>query len=174
MLKELPPLPNPDNQKRGRRSRAKGKAFEEMLDKTFAYYSKTGAAQIEKTPEPMKVLRSAGNGRFLACYTKAAQPDYKGTIKGGRTVMFEAKFTESDRLLQDAVNEDQTAYMSAAEALGARCYILCGFSTGNVYRVPFGVWNNMKRIYGHKYVTEAEITQYQIQKSWNDTLLILN
>ena len=171
----LPPLPvpKPENQKRGRRSRAKGKAFEDLLDKTFAYYSEKGFAQIEKTPEPLKVIRSIGQGRFLACYTKGAQPDYKGTVKGGRTVMFEAKFTGHDRLLQDAVNEGQTAYMDAADGLGARCYVLCGYATGNVYRVPWGVWKNMKRIYGHKYVTEEEIKQYQVQKSWNDMLLIL-
>lgn len=173
-MNELPPLPNPEIQKRGRRSRAKGKAFEDLLDKTFAYYADKGYAQIEKTPEPMKVIRSVGQGRFLACYTKAAQPDYKGTIKGGRTVMFEAKFTENARILQDAVNEDQADYMKRSESLGARCYVICGFSTGNVYRVPFGVWDNMKRIFGHKYVTEEEIKQYQVQKSWNDTLLILN
>lgn len=162
-----------EEQRRGRRSRAKGKAFEELLDKTFAYYSSKGYAQIDKTPEPMKPIRSMGQGRFLACYTKAAQPDYKGTIKGGRTVMFEAKFTEHDRILQDAVNDEQTAYMLAAEALGARCYVVCGFSTGGVYRVPWGVWSNMKRIYGHKYVTEDEIKQYQVSKSWNGLLLIL-
>lgn len=163
-----------EEQRRGRRSRAKGKAFEELLDRTFAYYSSKGFAQIDKTPEPMKPIRSMGQGRFLACYTKAAQPDYKGTIKGGRTVMFEAKYTEHDRILQDAVNDGQTAYMLSAEALGARCYVVVGFSTGGVYRVPFGVWCNMKRIYGHKYVTEEEIKQYQVSKSWNDVLLILD
>ncbi len=88
--------------------------------------------------------------------------------------MFEAKFTEHDRILQDAVNEGQTEYMDKADSLGARCYVVCGFATGNVYRVPWGVWKNMQRIFGHKYVTEKEITQYQIQKSWNDMLLILN
>lgn len=163
-----------EEQRRGRRSRAKGKAFEEMLDRTFAYYSSKGFAKIDKTPEPMKVIRSMGQGRFLACYTKSAQPDYKGTIKGGRTVIFEAKFTEHDRLLQDAVSDEQAEYMEAEDRLGARCYVVCGFSTGNVYRVPWGVWCNMKRIYGHKYVTEEEIKQYQVSKSWNDVLLILD
>jgi len=163
-----------EEQRRGRRSRAKGKAFEELLDKTFAYYSSKGFAKIDKTPEPMKVIRSMGQGRFLACYTKSAQPDYKGTIKGGRTVIFEAKFTEHDRLQQDAVSDEQAEYMETEDRLGARCYVVCGFSTGNVYRVPWGVWCNMKRIYGHKYVTEEEIKQYQVSKSWNDVLLIID
>lgn len=163
-----------DWHRQGLKNREHGRAFEDALDRSFAYYNEKGFALIHKTPEPMKPIRSMGQGRFLACYTKAAQPDYKGTIKGGRTVMFEAKYTEHDRILQDAVNDDQTAYMLAAEALGARCYVVVGFATGGVYRVPFGVWCNMKRIYGHKYVTEEEIKQYQVQKSWNDMLLILN
>lgn len=163
-----------EEQRRGRRSRAKGKAFEDLLDKTFDYYAEKGFAKIDKTPEPMKPIRSMGQGRFLACYTKSAQPDYKGTIKGGRTVIFEAKFTEHDRLLQDAVSDEQADYMETEDRLGARCYVVCGFSTGNVYRVPWGVWSNMKRIYGHKYVTEEEIQQYQVSKSWNDVLLILD
>ena len=176
MMNKLPPLPVPsvENQKRGRRSRAKGRAFEDLLDKTFDYYAEKGFAKIDKTPEPMKVIRSMGQGRFLACYTKSAQPDYKGTIKGGRTVIFEAKYTENGRLLQDAVSDEQAEYMEAEDQLGARCYVVCGFSTGNVYRIPWGVWSNMKRIFGHKYVTEEEIKQYQVQKSWNDMLLILD
>ena len=173
-LPELPSPPEPESRKRGRRSRAKGQAFEQLLDRTFAYYSSRGYALIEKTPEPMKVIRPMGQGRFLACYTSGAQPDYKGTIKGGRTVMYEAKYTEHDRLLQNAVSEGQTAYMEEAEKLGARCWVVCGFASGKVYRVPWGVWKNMKRIFGHKYVTEKEIEQYQVSKSWNDTLLILN
>jgi len=173
-MNELPPLPNPEIQKRGRRSRAKGKAFEDLLDKTFSYYAEKGYAKVYKTPEPVRIIRSVGNGRFLACFTKKAQADYKGTIKGGRTVIFEAKYTEQDRLLQNAVDENESEYMEIHDGLGARCYVVCGFLSGNVYRVPWGVWKNMKRIFGHKYVTEEEIKQYQVQKSWNDMLLILN
>jgi len=175
-MDKLPPLPQPkpENQILGRRSRAKGQAFEELLDRTFAYYSEKGFAQIDKTPEPMRPIRSMGQGRFLACYTKAAQPDYKGTIKGGRTVMFEAKYTDSDRITQDRVSEMQTAYMNRASELGARCYVIVGFHTNTVYRVPWSAWADMKRLFGHKYVTEEQLKKYQVQKSWNDVLLILD
>lgn len=173
-MNTLPPLPQPkpENQARGRRSRAKGKAFEELLDFTFAYYAKTGYALIDKTPEPMKILKRLTEGRFLACFLKKAQPDYKGTVKGGRSVMFEAKFTEHDRIKQDAVNEAQTDYLTKAATLGARCFILLGFSTGAVYCIPWHVWADMKRYYGRKYVTEKDIQQYRISVSWNDRLMI--
>lgn len=165
---------DPKKQYIGWRSHAKGKAFEEMLDASFAYYADKGSAQIEKTPEPMKLIRSLGQGRFVACYTKSAQPDYKGTIKGGRTVMFEAKYTEHDRILQSAVSDVQAEYLDKADGLGARCFVVCGFSSGNVYRIPWGFWRNMKKILGHKYVKEEEIQQYQIKRSWNGLLLMLD
>lgn len=176
-MAELRPLPvpkqQPDWHRQGLRNRARGKAFEEDLDKTFAYYNEKGFAQIDKTPEPMKVIRSMGEGRFLACFTKRAQPDYKGTIKGGRAVMFEAKYTTQDRIAQDAVSDVQWEYMDAASALGARCYVLCGFKSGGVYRLPWPDWVNMKRLFGHKYATEQQLEKYQVKRSWNDMLLIL-
>ena len=177
-MDKLPPLPPPkpvtDWHRQGLRNREHGKAFEEDLDKTFEYYKEKGFAKIDKTPEPMKVIRSMGQGRFLACYTKAAQPDYKGLIKGGRAVIFEAKYTERDRIGQDAVNEDQTDYMNESSALGARCYVLVGFRSGGVYRIPWADWVNMKRLFGHKYATEQQLQNYQVQRSWNDRLLILD
>jgi len=180
MINGLPPLPIPqpktetDWHRQGLRNREHGKAFEDDLDKTFDYYNEKGFAQINKTPEPMKVIRSMGQGRFLACFTKKAQPDYKGTVKGGRSVMFEAKYTEKDHIDQDAVKKKQTEYMDAASDLGARCYVLVGFRSSSVYRVPWSDWKNMKRLFGHKYATEQQLLKYQVKRSWNDRLLILD
>lgn len=173
-MNQLPPLPspNPVRQKQGWKNRAEGKAFEDRLDATFAYYADKGYAQIDKTPEPMKILRRMPGGKFLACFLKKAQPDYKGFIKGGRAVVYEAKYTSRDRAEQSIVNEEQTGYMDKASALGARCFILLGYSTGAVYCIPWHVWSDMKRYYGRKYVTEEDIKQYRIAESWNDRLMI--
>ena len=174
-MEDLPALPVPSakHQLQGLKNRAAGKAFEERLDKTFEYYKAHGYAQIDKTPEPMKILRRLENGRFLACFLKKSQPDYRGTVHGVRSVMFEAKYTSQDRMTQDVINEKQWEYMELSSSLGARCYVLAGFGSGNVYRIPWNVWANMKSCFGHKYVTEAELKKYQVQKSWNDLLLIL-
>ena len=177
VMNPLPPIPDSKlvtYQKRGRRSKAKGKAFEDQLNKSFAYYAEKGYARIEKNQEPIRIIRSLGNGKFIACFAKKSQADYKGTIKGGRTFIFEAKYTESDRIAQSEVDENQSEYMDAHEQLGARCFVICGFSSGNVYRVPWGFWSNMKRILGHKYVKESEIQQYLVKRSWNNALLILD
>lgn len=164
---------SPDRQLLGALSKAKGKQFETRLDTTFAYYDKTGFAAVEKTPEPMKPIKSLGNGRFVACFEKKAQPDYKGILKGGREIMFEAKFTSTGRMEQSRVLQGQADYMDKHQRLGARCFVIAGFSSGEVYCIPWSVWSDMKSRFGRKYVTEADLHEYQVQTAWNGTLLLI-
>ena len=64
---------------RGARSRTAGNQFEAMIDAACEWYKAAGAAVIDKTPEPMRpISRPNRAGQFTACYTKQAQPDYKG------------------------------------------------------------------------------------------------
>ena len=160
----------------GQRSRALGKLFEDRIDQSFAYYKAKGFALVEKTPEPIKILgKPDKNQRFIACFSKAAQPDYKGTMKGGRTVVFEAKFTwaADQRLHQAAVKDGQAEYLELYESLDARCYIIAGYASGAVFRVPWAVWKNMKAYFGRKYVTEESLQKYRVKTSWNNVLLLL-
>lgn len=165
---------DPKRQLLGKIAKARGKQFESRIDDSFAYYAQKGFAIIEKTPEPMHPTKNLGNGKFIAYYEKQAQPDYKGTIKGGRTVMFEAKFTAADRMEQSRVLQSQQDYMDMHQALGARCFVIAGFSSGMVYCVPWDIWKTMKDHFGRKYVTEADLEKYQVQTAWNGTLLLLN
>lgn len=164
---------DPLRQWQGKVSKAKGKHFEERLDTAFLYYDEKGFASIEKTPEPMKPAKSLGNGKFVAFFEKKAQPDYKGTIKGGRAVMFEAKYTDSEKMEQSRVNKDQTEYLEKHHNLGARCYVLIGFGSGEVYKIPWDIWRNMKAIYGRKYLKETDIQNYKVKSAWNTMLMIL-
>ena len=79
---------DPRRQLQGMRSKSWGSYFEELINNSCEYYRLTGQGEIEKTPEPMKPVKSLGNGKFEAFYEKCAQPDYKGTLPGGRAVMF--------------------------------------------------------------------------------------
>lgn len=162
-----------DNHARGKANRAEGKAFEDKLDKAFAYYRARGSALIDKTPEPTKIIKRLDGGKFVAVIDRKAQPDYKGTLKGGRSVMFEAKYTTSDRITSDRVTESQWEYLNKASGIGAHCYILAGFKTGNVYKVPWEIWANMKDYFGRKYVTEPDLKQYFVPVDWNGLLEII-
>ena len=153
-------------------SRERGKAFEDRIDASLEYYRSRGYAAVEKTPEPMKPIKPLGDGKFIACYVKKAQADYKGLVKGGRTVIFEAKYTDSDRLSQDRVTQEQTDYLNERAALGARCYVIGGFSSGNVYLIPWGIWCSMKDLFGHKYATEKDLENCKIKTGWNGVLML--
>lgn len=147
---------DPRRQIQGAVSKANGKKFEDRLDKSFAYYRTHGFAIVEKTPEPMRPVQNLGNGKFVAFFERKAQPDYKGTIKGGRTIMFEAKFTSTGKMEQSRVLKGQADYLDQHQALGTRCYVIAGFSSGAVYRFPWCIWRDMKKYFGRKYVTEAD------------------
>ncbi len=164
---------DPRRQLQGKLNRAWGKQFEDRLDVAFEYYRVRGSAVVEKTPEPMKPLRNMGQGRFLACYEHKAQPDYKGVIKGGRAVMFETKFTSTDRMEQNRVRPEQGDYLDQHQCVGARCYVLVGFLTGEVYCLPWNDWKNMKERFGRKYVTETDLQPYRVPTDRAGRLLIL-
>ncbi len=147
----------------GKRNRAQGLKFEEIIDEACEHYSTMGLAYIEKTPEPMKVIGVLNRklGHFKAIFTKAAQPDYKGTMQGGRAVVFEAKHTETDRIKQDAVTEDQWNAMDLHEDMGAWCFVLVSMDM-SYYLVPWEKWKTMKADCGHKYMNAEDLEPYKL------------
>lgn len=158
-------LANVQRSQRGLQSRRAGEYFERMIESSLLWYEERGAACIEKTPEPMKPLRPPNRqGQFLACYTKAAQPDYKGTLTGGRAVVFEAKHTDGDRIEYSRLTEEQISRLTKHHSLGAAAFIVVSFKLQDFYRVPWEVWRDMKDIYGHKYMKQAELEPYRVQR----------
>ena len=148
------------NAVRGAQNRAAGKLFEQVIKTACERYRHEGRAEIEKTPEPIRQLGDMDrNGRFRACYEKRAQPDFKGTLKGGRSVVFEAKFTSAERMGQDVVLPQQAEALDRHMKLGAECFILVGFGLDDCYSVPWTVWRNMKEHFGRKYVTPKDLRE---------------
>lgn len=170
-------IPDSDKQAQhalqGKINRAAGRAFEERIDLTFEFLKKKGKAMIDKTPEPTKIIQKLEGGRFVGVYTKKGQPDYKGILPGGKTVIFEAKFTSTDRLQQSAVTEGQFDYLTKASELGALCYIIGGFRSGNVYKIPWRVWCTMKDRFGRKYVTEDDLEEYIVSNTRAGLLVLV-
>ena len=90
----------------GKRSNVAGAMFENMLSASCSYYREKNVAIIEKTPEPMRPLQPYGDrklGRYIACFVKQAQPDYKGVLCDGKAIIFEAKHTDKDRIYEKPV-----------------------------------------------------------------------
>lgn len=160
----------------GARSRESGELFEQWMTAACSFYLDRGYAAIDKTPEPMKPLRpygDRGKGQFVACYTKQAQPDFKGTLCDGTCIIFDAKHTEKDRIHQNAVTETQWETFNRYEAMGARCYVVVSIGLEKFYRIPWSIWKRMKEIFGHKYMAAgAELEQYRVPDR-NCTVLFL-
>lgn len=148
---------------RGKQARLAGSYFEAMISGSCDYYLDRGLAKIEKTPEPMKPLGPKNyKGQFLACYTKQAQPDYKGTLKGGRAVVFEAKHTDDDRIEFKRLTKEQRDDLEHHHKLGAVAFVLVSMSMTECFRVPWPVWRDMAATYGRKYMTRDELLPYKV------------
>lgn len=152
------------NALRGAQNRAAGKYFEEAIDAACRYYRLRGLADIDKTPEPMRPTQSLGKGRYIAFYEKKAQPDFKGTLAGGRSIVFEAKFTATNKMKQEAVLPQQVEALDRHARLGAVCFILVAFGLNDCYRVPWEAWKDMKDRYGRKYVTPDDLQEYKVRR----------
>lgn len=148
----------------GKRNKVAGEHWEDMLEASCQHYRLHGIAEIEKTPEPIKQLGAKNSqGKFTACYTKKAQPDYKGTLKGGRSVVFEAKHTDTDRLQQSAVTDDQEKRLNRHAALGAECFVMVSFGFREFFKIPWEVFRDMKDRYGRKYITPEDVQEYKVR-----------
>ena len=82
---------DPRRQLQGYINRAVGNSFEKYLIDACEVYAEAGIAFVEKTPEPFKVTGKKRIGKrlvFEGHFEKKAQPDFKGTLKGGRSIVF--------------------------------------------------------------------------------------
>lgn len=147
----------------GRQNHSNGAQFERILSDACAYYSRTGVAEIAKTPEPVRQLGAMGReGRFPACYVKRAQPDYKGTLRGGRAIVFEAKHTERGMIARSAVTDAQSEQLDRHLALGALCAVAVSFGFRTFHFLPWEVFRNMKEEFGRKRIGPEDVARYRV------------
>ena len=123
---------------------------------------KKGMANIEKTPEPFKITRDLGNGQFQGHFEKMAQPDFKGTLRGGRAIAFEAKHTDNDQIEYARLTEEQIEQMELHYQMGAECFVLVSYRFSRFFRVPWEAWRTMKHLYGRKYMKLEELLPYRV------------
>lgn len=146
------------------KARNAGTTFEDIISDSCVYYEEIGIAKIEKTPEPMRTLRPLGRGRYEAVYTKQAQPDFKGTLKGGKAIVFEAKHTDTDRIMRSVISDEQEKCLNAHEQMGAECYVFVSFGFRKFYKFPWKLFRDMKYHFGVKHIREIDhISDFEIK-----------
>lgn len=153
---------NPKRQFQGATNRAMGKVLEHYIMAACSYYESKGIAKIEKTPEPMRVIRRLDGGKFIACFDHAAQPDFKGELYGGRAVVFEAKYSDVPKIQQSRITTKQWKDMETHHQMGALCFILVSVEMQRFYCVDWEIWRDMKSIYGRKYLKELDMSEMRV------------
>lgn len=161
-----------ENQIRGRRNNASGDLFENIINGACQYYREKGVAIIEKTPEPMRPLKPYGRGQFIACFEKQAQPDYKGVLRDGQAIIFEAKHTDSGRMQESVITKTQRQNLDDFQKMGAQCFVMVSMAFEKFYRVPWNVFGDMKLKFGRKYMTEKELEPYQLHQRRGIVLIL--
>lgn len=159
----------------GYRSKAVGDLFENMISASCDYYRRLGIAIIEKTPEPMRIIKPYGDrrkGQYIACFKKQAQPDYKGTLCDGQAIIFEAKHTDKDRIKEAVITETQRKILDEFEKMGARCFVMVSIKFEKFYRIPWKIFRDMKSKFGRKYMNLDELQPYILHVK-NGTILML-
>lgn len=146
---------------RGGVNNERGQGFEKEILEACQIYEATGVAKVDKTPEPFRVMKKAENGVFMGRFGSHAQPDFQGTLKGGKSIVFEAKYSTKDRILQSVLTDVQTKTLDEHYSMDAYCGVCIGI--GNEYFfVPWEVWSGMKKLFGRKYLTPSDIEKYKI------------
>lgn len=151
---------------------AQGHYFEQFILGGCSYYMEKGLASVTKMPEPFKVLKKDDTtGIATVRFIKKAQPDFIGTLKGGRTVVFEAKRTGTDRIKDNVLTETQRDSLERHFITGAYTGVCAGIGDIN-YFIPWEVWRDMKKLFSHKYMTAAEAEPYRVK--FNGVILFLD
>lgn len=133
-----------------------GKQWEQYIDEACRVYSSRRIAYIEKTPEPFQIEKEVSKGRFTGHYKSQAQPDYKGTLHGGRCICFDAKATYTDKIDVSRVTKEQIESLKLHSELGAGAFVLCCWSFRRYAMIPIGIFLEAKKYNGHKSWTADE------------------
>lgn len=150
-------------QYKNRINNAQGQHFENEILAGCKMYEQHGIATIDKTPEPFKVTsKNHKTGEFTGRFRKHAQPDFQGTLYGGRSIVFEAKMTTKDRITRNVLTDTQMDVLEKHNRLGALCGV-CICIQDDFFFIPWNVWRDMKEMYGRRYLKAEDIEEYKVR-----------
>lgn len=141
---------------------AQGQHFEREILAGCRMYAQAKVAYIDKTPEPFRVTKKSNNGIFTGRFSTPAQPDFQGTLYGGRSIMFEAKRTGKDRITRNVLTDTQMDVLEKHNRLGALCGV-CISIQDDFFFIPWNVWRDMKEMYGRQYLKAEDIEEYKVR-----------
>lgn len=141
---------------------AQGQHFEREILAGCKMYERFKIAVIDKTPEPFRVTKKSRDGVFTGRFSTSAQPDFQGTLHGGRSIVFEAKRTSKDRITRNVLTDTQMEILENHNRLGALCGV-CISIQDDFFFIPWNVWRDMKEMYGRQYIKADDVEQFRVK-----------
>lgn len=80
-------------------------------------------------------------------------------------VLFDAKHTDKEKIMRSVVTQEQEDCFERYMKLGAMCFLVVSIGLDKFYRVPWVVFRDMKKLYGHKHMDEKDLEPYKIKYS---------
>jgi penicillin-binding protein-related factor A (putative recombinase) len=108
-------------------NKSAGRQWERYVDTEIESMNAIALGYWARSPEPIRPLRSLGEGRIEAVYSKKAEPDYYGILPGGQGVVFDAKLvTDSDRFDFSRLAVHQLEAMKRCARAGGLAFVYVG------------------------------------------------
>lgn len=163
LIDQYPPAAEPWEETRVRNhiSSDRGREFEHLIMLGCDYYADKRRAVIGKVYEPYRCIKRYDGGRFLGQWIGRAEPDFKGVLRGGRAVAFEAKSTKKSRIQKNALTSEQAAWLDAQAEMGAVVFV-CVELQNRFFSVPWYVWRDMRGAFGKKFLMPGDIAEYEV------------
>lgn len=143
------------------KNNAAGHFFEKGIVAACRWYSEQGIAEVTKVPEPFRVFDKGSFGIFRGRFVEKAQPDFQGTLKTGRSIVFEAKYTTTEVIRQSVLTKKQQELLECHASLGAITGVCVGIRE-DFFFVPWDVWRTMKERFGRKSATAEDLREYKV------------
>ena len=146
----------------GKHKQKNGARFESALQTAFQFVGNVFGDIVEKTPEPLRVLRRGNGNTLTAFFAKKAQPDFKGALKsqGGRAFVAEAKSTEGKAISFALVKSHQMLALSRYAGTGAAVAVIVGIG-GKIFLIPFAKWRLLPSTLGKRSATAQDLAPYE-------------
>lgn len=148
-------------------SSERGRVFERLLLKGCKLYARNDKAVISKVYEPYLCVRTLGEGGFIGKFIGRAEPDFKGVLKGGQAIAFEAKSTCKSRISRKVLTSEQMQWLDAQMMMGALTFVCVNMvddrRRDRFFTIPWHVWRDMEIDCGKKYLTAADIPEYEVK-----------
>lgn len=140
---------------------AQGHFFEGAIQAACRFYHDHERAEIDKTPEPFRVTKKSKDGIFTGRFTALAAPDFQGTLAGGRSIVFEAKYTTKDSIRRSVLTDAQMSALESHMRRGAVAGVCVGIND-QFFFVPWLKWRDMKEHFGKVSLRAVDLAAYRV------------